>query len=52
MANNYVEKFFEKLIYCSYLIISSNKVVQCLGWLSKIYLQEKKKLLQWLCFSF
>ena len=39
-----MSNFFSKLVYCSHLIISSNKVVQCLSWLSKIYLQEKKKI--------
>ena len=38
------KNFFSNLVYCSHLIISSNKVVQCLSWLSKIYLQEKKKI--------
>ena len=39
-----MSNFFSKLVYCSHLIISSNKIVQCLSWLSKIYLQEKKKI--------
>ena len=39
-----MSNFFLKLVYCSHLIISSNKIVQCLSWLSKIYLQEKKKI--------
>ena len=39
-----MSNFFSKLVYGSHLVISSNKVVQCLSWLSKIYLQEKKKI--------
>ena len=39
-----MSNFFSKLVYCSHLIISSNKVVQWLSWLSKIYLKEKKKI--------
>ena len=39
-----MSNFFLKLVYCSHLIISSNKVVQWLSWLSKIYLKEKKKI--------